>query len=189
MKEKIYLLLGILLLLSTIQVFTCDNPVYSVIFLILNFCFAALIVLIFDLGFLGFLFMLVYVVVVILLFVLLVINTKKKPSATRNSFFHAFLVLSIFLFIILFDLFKSIYFYKTYSQDERIYLKTVCGIKIWLVYDQLKKKFNLYLILQALFKDNYSLYSIMAGYILFIALLGAVFLIIELKKKPKKRGK
>jgi len=192
MEQIIYLLLSLLLLLSTIQIFMCDsdNAVYGFLFLFFNVCFATLIVLIFDLGFLGLLFILVYADVVLFLFTLLVIETKEMSSAARSLFFHTFLVLSIFLFIILFDLFRALEFYKKYSPDGSIYLKTVCGIKIWLVYDQLKEKFDLYLVLEALYKDNYSLYCIMAAYILFIALFGVLFFTIEeLKQEQKRRGK
>ena len=56
MEQNIYLILASFLLLSTIQVFLCDNAVYSVLFLILNFCLSALILLTFKVEFLGLLF-------------------------------------------------------------------------------------------------------------------------------------
>lgn len=92
MEQKIYLILSFLLLLSTIQVFICDNAVYSVLFLILNFCLSALILLTFKIEFLGLLFIMVYVgaVAVLFLFVIMMIDTKKKSSPTNNLFFKPF---------------------------------------------------------------------------------------------------
>jgi len=184
MQEKIYLLLAFLLLLSTIQVFICDNAVYSVLFLILNFCLSALILLILKIELLGFLYIMVYYGAVIFLFVALVITTKKKSSATRSLFFHAFLVLSIFFFIILSDFFEALYFHKTCTWG--IYLQPMGGIKFFALRDQLNQNFDFYLILEDLYKHNYSLYFVMIGYTLLLALSGAVLLTIELKEKQKK---
>lgn len=190
MEQKIYLILSFLLLLSTIQVFICDNAVYSVLFLILNFCLSALILLTFKIEFLGLLFIMVYVgaVAVLFLFVIMMIDTKKKIITNKQSFFQAFLLLSILLFIILFNFFESSHFYKqVYSSYQNIYLYATDGIKFSLLLNQhqLDKNFNLYIIGQALY-NNYNIGFIIAGYILLIALLGAVFLTIGLKEESKK---
>jgi len=190
MEQNIYLILASFLLLSTIQVFLCDNAVYSVLFLILNFCLSALILLTFKVEFLGLLFIMVYVgaVAVLFLFVIMMIDTKKKIITNKQSFFPFFLLISILLFIILFNFFESSHFFKQkYLSDQDIYLKTIGGIKFCLLVSryQLDKIFNLYTVGQALY-NNYNIGFILAGYILLIALVGAVFLTIDLKEESKK---
>jgi len=66
--NTIHFILTFFLVLSACSIFLMNNPVHSVLFLILNFCLASLIILIYEVEFLGLLFVMVYVGAVAVLF-------------------------------------------------------------------------------------------------------------------------
>jgi hypothetical protein len=51
--NTIHFILTFFLVLSACSIFLMNNPVHSVLFLILNFCLASLIILIYEVEFLG----------------------------------------------------------------------------------------------------------------------------------------
>jgi NADH:ubiquinone oxidoreductase subunit 6 (subunit J) len=57
--NTIRFILTFFLVLSACSIFLMNNPVHSVLFLILNFCLASLIILIYEVEFLGLLFVMV----------------------------------------------------------------------------------------------------------------------------------
>ena len=74
--------LTFLLLFSSVFVLISENPVHSVLFLILTFCNAAAILLLLNVEFLGLIFIIVYVgaIAVLFLFVVMMLNVKIYSS-------------------------------------------------------------------------------------------------------------
>lgn len=175
--EILYYTLTILIIIAGVFIFLSNNPVHSVLFLILTFCIASLILLMFEIEFLGLLFIMVYVgaVAVLFLFVVMMINTKKiipKDISTSQALLLTSL-LSI-LIIKITSFFKDIFFdaYNAQAFFKNKNLNT-------LFFDKLT---NIEVIGQGLY-NNYSIAVLLAGFVLLIALIGCVCLTIDLKKK------
>lgn len=100
--ELIHFLLGIFVCTCGLFVFLTENPVHSVLFLILTFFNSSAILLLLNADFLALIFVIVYVgaIAVLFLFVVMMLNIK---SPTSNSAYQplAFLA-SIFLIIQIF---------------------------------------------------------------------------------------
>ena len=173
--ETLHYFLTFLLLLSGACIFISNNPVYSVLFLILNFCIAAIILFILEIEFLGLLFIMVYVgaVAVLFLFVVMMINTKKTipRRLSITSYFIIILLMSI-SYIKLNFIFNDVFFNST---DENVILSSFNSSL-----QNLDKLSNIEVIGQSLY-NNYNVAVLLAGFILLIALVGCVCLTVNFK--------
>ena len=111
--EILHFFLCSLLILSGFWVSVSLNPIESVLFLILAFCNTAAILFIFNVEFLGLLFIIIYVgaVAVLFLFIIMMLNIKNQENFVVNSsfiksiydkikfFIFSFLVIMLFLFL------------------------------------------------------------------------------------------
>jgi NADH-quinone oxidoreductase subunit J len=177
--QFLHYFLTILIVLSATAIFLSNNPVYSVLFLILNFCIASIILFMFEIEFLGLLFIMVYVgaVAVLFLFVVMMINTKKIIEKKKSTELIFLLSLSLsLLFIKLHFAFNDTFFNS--SDDEAI---NSIFDKILIKSDNLS---NVEIIGQALY-NNYNIAVLLAGFVLLIALIGCVCLTVDYKEKKK----
>ena len=80
--ELLHSFLVSLLLISSIFVIFAENPVHSVLFLILSFFNVSCILLLFQVEFLSLLFLIIYVgaIAVLFLFVIMMLNVKVQSS-------------------------------------------------------------------------------------------------------------
>ena len=103
--QSLHLFLTFFLIFSSFFVFISDNPVHSVLFLILAFCNASSILFIFNVDFLGVLFIIIYVgaIAVLFLFVVMMLNVKIYQNSISNiqylflAFFFLNLIIQIYL--------------------------------------------------------------------------------------------
>lgn len=176
----IHSFLCVLLCLCGLFVALSINPINSVIFLILTFCIAASILFLFSVEFLGITFVIIYVgaVAVLFLFVVMMINVKQEESAgslKMSFFFKMFLssvVCSLVSVLLLFT------FLNIFSSQD-LFLVKYDNMQI--IFDSLS---NIDVLGQSLY--NYFLSSfLIAGLILFIALLGSVLLTLRFNTKIK----
>lgn len=177
--QLIHYLLTISLLLTAILIFISNNPVHSVLFLILCFFFSTAVLLMFGAEFLGLLFIMVYVgaVAVLFLFVVMMIETKKGVEQ-QTPFLKYFLIkLFTILFFIFVDYNLHNSFFNASGQHTLIDQFDFSIIQ----FDHLT---NIELIAQSLF-NNYNIAILIAGFILLVALIGCVCLTIPFKKKSK----
>ena len=177
MMEKIHYLLITLLVISALNIFISNNPVHSVLFLILSFCMSAIILLMFGVEFLGLVFIMVYVgaVAVLFLFVVMMVNTKKKFVNNFNNLAFIFLVLSVFIII-------SNYFFIN-EAFLNLNNNNIIHYNNYVFYN-ISKQSNLEIIGQVLY-NNYNAAVLLAGYVLLIALIGGVCLTIDFKDSKK----
>ena len=111
--------LGINCMLS----FYVKNPIFSLIFLIINYLFAAVMMLFFGVQFLVFIFLLIYVgaISILMLFTLMLLNLKIIFYKNINfTHFILFFVLILILEVILFyhkDFFSLFYYTQNSSVD------------------------------------------------------------------------
>jgi NADH-quinone oxidoreductase subunit J len=175
--QSLHYILTIFLLNTAALVFISNNPVHSVLFLILNFSISAGILFLFEADFLGFLFIMVYVgaVAVLFLFVVMMLNTKKLIKK-ELSFFHycAIKFVGAFLFLCIDEQIQLSFF--NFSNNNVILNEFNTRI---LNFDTFS---NTQLIGQALF-NYYGIAVLIAGFILLIALIGCIILTISIRTK------
>lgn len=99
-----------LILINSIFSYFMKNPVYSLIFLILNYSLTGFLFIFNGMIFLGIVFMLVYVgaISILLLFVIMLLNLKSVYYKANNFYYSYFLVYLSFLF----EIVLLFYFYK-----------------------------------------------------------------------------
>lgn len=102
----LHFLLLFFLIISSLLVFISKNPVYSVLYLVLTFCEASSILFIFDIEFLGLLFIIIYVGAIAVLFLFIIMMLQVKFYATKKVEYLSILAFLFFIFI--FQLFLSL---------------------------------------------------------------------------------
>ena len=126
--EYLHIILCMLLFISGLKVAFSTNPVESVLFLILAFCNAGAILILFNIEFLGLIFIIVYVgaIAVLFLFVIMMLNVKIYENVlfellTKNNHSIIFIFFLVyFILIILFTYIKSIFYSNVLVQNNFI---------------------------------------------------------------------
>ncbi len=175
--EILKLTFSIVLLFSSFFVVFSSNPVHSVLFLIFAFFNAAIIFLLLDAEFLAMTLVIVYVgaIAVLFLFVVMMlnINEAKMKEGFLKYFPFGLILMSIFLIEILMIL-----------NTSTINARSNIGIKIDELiingYDN-TKSIGLYL-----YTDFFIIFQI-SGFILLVAMLGAIVLAHEEKINSRKQ--
>ena len=171
--QNLHFFLTFLLILSSFLVFISDNPVHSVLFLILTFCNASSILFIFNVDFIGVLFIIIYVgaIAVLFLFVVMMLNVKIY---TLNSFSSVPLIFlsSIIVFIQLYLNLDSVFFNFSLINTSLIYTNFLDNLS------------NIDIFGQALY--NYFLTCfLISGLILLVAMIGAIVLTLNFRSHRK----
>jgi NADH-quinone oxidoreductase subunit J len=167
--------LTFLLLFSSVFVLISENPVHSVLFLILTFCNAAAILLLLNVEFLGLIFIIVYVgaIAVLFLFVVMMLNVKiyslKSYSQKPFIFLAGFICIGqIFLLL-----------EKTFSNSNT--LTTDDSLSVVAFLDSLS---SIDVLGQALY-NNYIICFLIAGLVLLVAMIGAIVLTLNFSSQRK----
>ena len=178
--EYLHIILCMLLFISGLKVAFSTNPVESVLFLILAFCNAGAILILFNIEFLGLIFIIVYVgaIAVLFLFVIMMLNVKIYENVlfellTKNN--HSIIViffLVYFIFIILFTYIKSIFYSNVLVQNNFISKFSVDNLN------------NIDVLGQILYNYYLSCF-LLAGLILLVSLIGAVVLTLRFNNVQK----
>ncbi len=180
--EFLHFFLCSLLILSGLWVSVSLNPIESVLFLILAFCNTAAILFIFNVEFLGLLFIIIYVgaVAVLFLFIIMMLNIKNQDNFALNSsyikniydkikfFLFLFLVIVLFLFL-----------QNSFAQDTFLFFDRTFDFVS--VFDKLN---NIDVIGQVLYNYFISCF-LLAGLVLLIALIGAIVLTLRFNSVKK----
>ncbi len=169
-----------------------SSPVQSVIFLILSFCCAAIILFMFHVEFIGLIFIIIYVgaIAVLFLFVIMMLNVKNQDvnENTENNYEFDTVISSILIgafSIPSFFIYKYIYYLQYGSYKEKsflIFLETDDNIsEVPFLIDEL---LNIEVIGQVLF-NNYMICVLLAGIILLVALVGSIVLTLKFNNSEK----
>jgi NADH-quinone oxidoreductase subunit J len=144
---------------------------HSIIFLILTFCYAACILILFNVDFLGLIFIVIYVGAIAILFLFIVMMINVKIDIIDRKFFNYLVLISgTFFFIQIFFFFNDIF---DFGQSRLFEFQTN--------YDNFS---NLDSLGQYLFINFLSCFLI-AGIILLIAIIGAITLTLNYTSKRK----
>ena len=165
-----------LLLISSIFVLFSKNPVHSVLFLILAFCNASGILFLFNAEFLGLIFIIIYVgaIAILFLFVVMMLNVKIYASNNFLIYLPFFLIGGFILLLQIFLVFE-----KIFSNSESYLTTTFYSFENYL--DNLN---SIDLLGQSLY-NYYLICFLLAGFILLIAMVGAIVLTLKFNGKRK----
>jgi len=173
--EILHTLLISVLILSSLFVFISDNPVHSVLFLILTFCNASAILFLFSAEFLALIFIIIYVGAIAVLFLFVVMMLNVKMFSTISSFYLPFIFLGSFILLIqLFLLVEKAFFgFGNISESSMFQYQ-----------ESLDSLSNIDVLGQGLY--NYFVPCfLLAGLILLVAMIGAIVLTLNFSSHRK----
>nr|YP_010726695.1 NADH dehydrogenase subunit 6 [Cystoclonium purpureum f. stellatum]WDY85182.1 NADH dehydrogenase subunit 6 [Cystoclonium purpureum f. stellatum] len=175
----LFYILSLLTLISSLMVISLSNAVHSVLFLILVFCNVSGLLILLGAEFLSLMLIIVYVgaIAVLFLFVVMMLNIKMDFLKISN---FSIVPLGLLIFCILFNQFSiSIYDFDLFQIYQKE-LDWTCWI------NESKNLSNIKVIGLVLYTE-YSLLFILCGFILLIAMVGAIVLTMHQRKDVKKQ--
>jgi NADH-quinone oxidoreductase subunit J len=152
------------------------NPIHSILLLILVFFFGSVLLLILNVEFFALIFLIVYVGAIAVLFLFMVMTLDIKISNVSQKFQDFFSYRSLIIFLILLNLLVFLhedYIFLFYSFESVSYLNSYLDYSKVLKYDN-----HLEVLGKALFKE-YIIPFLFCGFILFIAMVGAIVVTVE----------
>ena len=171
----LHYILIFLFILSNIFVLISENPVHSVLFLILTFCNAAAILFLFNVEFLGLIFIIIYVgaIAILFLFVIMMLNVKI------NSYISLIKLPLILVFSFIF--LTQIFFYLN---EVFIFNNSISFTEYPLFSFLIDNLDNADLLGQVLY-NNFLVCFLIAGLILLVAMIGAISLTLNFRSERK----
>jgi NADH-quinone oxidoreductase subunit J len=173
--ESLHLFICFLISITGLFVFLSDNPVHSVLYLILTFCLASASLFLFNAEFLALIFIIVYVgaIAVLFLFVVMMLNIKLY-SSNSSIYLPLIFLVSITLILIFALTLKE-------SFSSWIFWSNSLPFDFNGIFDNLS---NIDVLGQVLY-NYFLLCFLLAGIILLIAMLGAINLTLNFSSKRK----
>lgn len=156
-----------------------SNAVHSVLFLILVFCNVAGLLLLLGAEFLSFMLLIVYVGAIAVLFLFVVMMLNVKVSSTKINKF-SILPIGILVFLILFNQFSS----SIYDFDLLKFQPKELTLISWA--SETNNLSNIEAVGEVLY-TYYSLLFLICGFILLVAMIGAIVLTMHQRVDVKKQ--
>ena len=173
--QILHTFLSFLLILSGLFVFISENPVHSVLFLILTFCNASAILFLFNADFLALIFIIIYVGAIAVLFLFVVMMLNVKTFTAVSSLYMPFIFLGSFVLLIqLFLVVEKAFFGVSNSSEYALFQYQ----------DTFDSMSNIDVLGQGLY--NYFVPCfLLAGLILLVAMVGAIVLTLNFSSHRK----
>ena len=166
------------ILTCTTLVIGIANPIHSILLLIIVFSSGSLLLFMLNLEFFGIIFLIVYVgaIAVLFLFVVMMLDIKVINTAQKMQDFFSYKgIIAYFLLLLLLSLINE----DVISFIEFIRLEGVDGLIDFVNYALvLKPQSPLQILGTVLYKD-YIIQFLLCGFILFIAMVGAIVVTLE----------
>ena len=161
------------------------NPLYSVLFLISSFLSASILLFLFESEFLALFFLIIYLgaIAILFLFVIMMLNVKYHELQNSKIYFPVGLLIGS---LVLFETYNA--FSKIFSKKTAVNLEHTNLYINW--YDNLDSLPDFYVIGQ-IFYTHYVLQILIAGLILYTAVIGVAFLTVKsvyIKSKTKNQS-
>jgi len=173
MEEIILYIFGGLALIGAISVVLAGNPVHSVLFLILTFVMSAGVLLLVNVEFLAIVYVVVYVgaIAVLFLFVVMMLNIRMTElTASTITYIPLGGLIGVVLFIEMYYILKGDLIMGKIEGDEEY----VSWVNIVQYVSNVE-------ILSEVLYTYYVYYLIIAGLVLYVAMLGAIVLTLHHK--------
>ena len=189
--ELNYIFFTTLFLGISILIFLQENPVYSILYLILSFCCAAFLLFCLGANIFGIFFILIYVgaIAVLFLFVVMMVDIKKRQFSFFSNNSNDYTKFIIFINFIYFS-----FTYFTSSSFSKQYNIIISEEKYKLVeFFQISAKNNSFNVdileemqyMGQILFNEYGIAVYLAGFMLFIALVISICLTLEFKQNFK----
>lgn len=152
------------------------NPIHSILLLILVFFWGSILLLMLNLEFFALIFLIVYVGAIAVLFLFMVMTLDIKIANISQKIQDFFSYKSILVLIILFNILLFLqedYIYLPYSFVENVFLQNKIDYGCLL-----KTETHLEVIGKALFLE-YLIPFLFCGFILFIAMIGSIVVTVD----------
>ena len=172
MIELIYFIC-VLLVVSALMVIVSKNSIYSVLSLVISFLSSSILLFLFENEFLALFFLIIYLgaIAILFLFVVMMLDVKYKNFQISQLY----LPLASFIgFILLIEIYGA--FSKVFSNDTNMSTLEHNSYINW--YDNLDALSDIY-VLGQIFYTHYVLQILMAGLILYLAVIGVAFLTVK----------
>lgn len=186
-EQLIFTLFSTLTLLSAGMVIRAQNPVHSVLFLILVFCNASGLLLLLGLDFFAMMFLVVYVGAIAVLFLFVVMMLNIKQAEIRENILRYFPIGGLIGFIFFLEIFVGIgndlLPFLSFSGEEIFNLDSLNYVS-WLNYQSQLN--NIEAIGHLLYTD-YVILFIISSFILLVAMIGAIVLTLQKKANVKRQ--
>lgn len=162
----------VLLLVSASMVIISKTPVYSVLFLVISFLASSILLFLFENEFLALFFLIIYLgaIAILFLFVVMMLDIKYKNFQISQLY----LPLALFIgFILLIEIYGA--FSKVFSRDRNtiehnfLYCNWYDNLDAFIDIDVFGQVFYIHYVLQIL----------MAGFILYLTVIGVAFLTVK----------
>lgn len=173
--QTLHLLLTFFFVFSGLLVFISDNPVHSVLFLILTFCNSSAILFLFKVDFLALTFIIIYVGAIAVLFLFVVMMLNVKVFSLLNILYMPLIFLGIFILLvqIFFIVEKAFFGYSTIDEIRPF------------SFDNMLDNFNAIDVLGQGLYNYYLVCFLLAGIILLVAMIGAIVLTLNFSSQRK----
>ena len=162
-----------LLLISASLVIISKNPLHSVLFLVASFLSASMLLFLFENEFLALFFLVIYLgaIAILFLFVVMMLDIKYRELQMSRFYFPVGILIGATVLIEVYGAFSKVFSKNTNlgSQEHNLYLN-------W--YDMLDALPDLYVFGQ-IFYTHYVLQILIAGLILYLAVIGVAFLTVK----------
>jgi NADH-quinone oxidoreductase subunit J len=162
-----------LVLVSASMVIIAKNPLHSVLFLVTSFLSSSVLLFLFENEFLALFFLIIYLgaIAILFLFVVMMLNIKYRDLQTSRLYFPAGILIG------------SVLLAETHGAFSKLFSKntgTVSGEHNNYVnwYDNLDSLPDVY-VLGQIFYTHYVLQILIAGLILYVAVIGVAFLTVK----------
>jgi len=155
------------------MVIISKNPLHSVLFLVMSFLSSSILLFLFENEFLALFFLIIYLgaIAILFLFVVMMLDIKHRDLQTSRLYLPIGVLIGITLFIEIQGVFSKVFSRNTNmsSLEHNLYLN-------W--YDNLDSLLDVYVFGQ-IFYTHYVLQILMAGLILYLAVIGVAVLTVK----------
>ena len=161
------------LLGSAAMVIVSKNPLHSVLFLVTSFLSASMLLFLFENEFLALFFLIIYLgaIAILFLFVVMMLDIKYRELQTSRLYLPVGILIGSTMLVEVYGAFSKIFskYTNVSGQEHNLYLN-------W--YDMLDALPDLYVFGQ-IFYTHYVLQILIAGLILYLAVIGVAFLTVK----------
>ena len=161
------------LLSSAAMVIVSKNPLHSVLFLVTSFLSASMLLFLFENEFLALFFLIIYLgaIAILFLFVVMMLDIKYRELQTSRLYLPVGVLIGSTMLVEVYGAFSKIFskYTNVSGQEHNLYLN-------W--YDMLDALPDLYVFGQ-IFYTHYVLQILIAGLILYLAVIGVAFLTVK----------
>jgi NADH-quinone oxidoreductase subunit J len=165
--------MGALVIISAVKVITSKNPLHSVLFLVTSFLASSIILFLFENEFLALFFLIIYLgaIAILFLFVVMMLDIKYRDLQTSKLYLPVGVLVGITLFAEIYSSFSNVFskYTNVSSFEHNSYIN-------W--YDSLDALSDIYALGQ-IFYTHYVLQILVAGLILYLAVIGVAFLTVK----------